>query len=598
MVETLCQMFQESVSMFGDKAAMLRKGEASFEPVTYRQMGDDVRKLATAFVRLGVKKGDRVAILSENRSEWAIADFAMLHAGAVNVGIFPTLPAGQVEYIVSDSGASFLIVSDRDQLNKALSIRKCLPGLRIISLNRVDSGTDGVIALEEILLQAASAPLSDEAYETLWKSVGPQDWAAIIYTSGTTAEPRGAILSHWNFVSNYRAAREVITFDPGDILLSLVPLNHVYGRMVDQYLAMSTGSTVAYVENLRRLRQNMAEVRPHFMVLVPRVLEMFQEGLIAAVSKESPFKQRLFNWAVAKGRELAGLGGRRTSASLSLRLQTWVAARLVFGPLRARLGLDRLKLFFSGGAPLSKSTGEFFSAMGLAVMEGYGLSETSPLVAVNPPARLKLGTVGLPIRGIEVKIAPDGEILVRGPNVMQGYYRRPDETGEAIDREGWFHTGDIGEFDEDGYLVITDRKKNLIVLANGKKVAPQALENRLLESPFISQVVIVGEQQHTVGALIVPAFERVRAWAQEQGLAMTTDEKIAGAPEVHRLMREEIQRLSGDAADFEKIRRFAILERELSLEAGELTPTLKMKRRVVLEKYKDLIDSLYGPGRA
>ena len=236
--------------------------------------------------------------------------------------------------------------------------------------------------------------------------------------------------------------------------------------------------------------------------------------------------------------------------------------------------------------------------MGLSVMEGYGLSETSPLVAVNPPARLKLGTVGLPIRGIEVKIAPDGEILVRGPNVMQGYYRRPDETGEAIDREGWFHTGDIGEFDEDGYLVITDRKKNLIVLANGKKVAPQALENRLLESPFISQVVIVGERQHTVGALIVPAFERVRAWAQEQGLAMTTDEKIAGAPEVHRLMREEIQRLSGDAADFEKIRRFAILERELSLEAGELTPTLKMKRRVVLEKYKDLIDSLYGPGRA
>jgi long-chain acyl-CoA synthetase len=236
--------------------------------------------------------------------------------------------------------------------------------------------------------------------------------------------------------------------------------------------------------------------------------------------------------------------------------------------------------------------------MGLAVMEGYGLSETSPLVAVNPPARLKLGTVGLPIRGIEVRIAEDGEILVRGPNVMQGYYKRPDETAEAIDPDGWFHTGDIGELDEDGYLVITDRKKNLIVLANGKKVAPQHLENRLLESPFISQVVVVGDQQHTVGALIVPAFERVREWAQKQGLAIATDEEIPGAPDVHRLMRDEIKRLSGDCADFEKIRRFAILERELSVEAGELTPTLKMKRRVVLEKFKELIDSLYGPGRA
>jgi long-chain acyl-CoA synthetase len=598
MVETLCQMFQESTRRFAEYPAMLRKVEKRFEPITYREMGVQVRKLATALLSLGIRKGDRVALLSENRPEWAIADFAILHIGAVNVGIFPTLPAGQVEYIVTDSGARCLIVSDREQLTKALSIRKSLPALRLISMNDVEPATDGVLSLGDLMRKAESVPLSDRAYEEHWRSVGPEDWASIIYTSGTTAEPRGAILSHWNFVSNYTSGREVIAFHPGDILLSFVPLNHVYGRIVDQYFAMSAGSTVAYVENLRRLRQNMAEVRPHYMVLVPRVLEMFQEGLLTAISKEPPFKQKLFNWALAKSKELAAPAQTGKRPSPVLLFQTWFGDRLVFRPIRARLGVDRLKLFFSGGAPLSKTTGEFFSAMGLSVMEGYGLSETSPLVAVNPRAKLKLGTVGLPIGGIEVRLADDGEILVRGPNVMQGYYKRPEETKETIDPEGWLHTGDIGEFDEDGYLTITDRKKNLIVLANGKKVAPQHLENRLLESPFISQVVIVGDEQNTVGALIVPAFERVKEWAEKQGLSTVAGEKLASAPEVQRLIREEVQRLSGDFADYEKIRRFALLERELTVEAGELTPTLKIKRRVVVEKYKDLIDSLYGPVRS
>jgi long-chain acyl-CoA synthetase len=595
MVETLCQMVQESITKFPDHPAMLRKTGNAFQPITYREMGLQVRKLATALLSLGIRKGDRVALLSENRPEWAIADFAILHIGAVNVGIFPTLPAGQVEYIVTDSGARCLIVSDREQLTKALSIRERLPALGIISMNGVEPAIDGVLSLGDLMRKAESAPLSDQEYESLWRSVRPQDWASIIYTSGTTADPRGAILSHRNFVSNYTSGHEVIAFHPGDILLSFVPLNHVYGRIVDQYFAMSAGSTVAYVENLRRLRQNMAEVRPHYMVLVPRVLEMFQEGLLTAISKEPPFKQKLFNWALAKSKELAAPAQTGKRPSPVLLFQTWFGDRLVFRPIRARLGVDRLKLFFSGGAPLSKTTGEFFSAMGLSVMEGYGLSETSPLVAVNPRAKLKLGTVGLPIGGIEVRLADDGEILVRGPNVMQGYYKRPEETKETIDPEGWLRTGDIGEFDEDGYLTITDRKKNLIVLANGKKVAPQHLENRLLESPFISQVVIVGDEQNTVGALIVPAFERVKEWAEKQGLSTVAGEKLASAPEVQRLIREEVQRLSGDFADYEKIRRFALLERELTVEAGELTPTLKIKRRVVVEKYKDLIDSLYGP---
>ena len=593
VVETLPQMVQESIKNFSDVSALMRKVEGTYQALTYKEMGAQVRRFATALGSLGIGKGDRVAILSENRPEWVISDFAIAHIGAVNVGIFPTVPAGQVEYIVADSGAKCLIVSDRDQLAKALAVRKAIPELLVISMNNVDPPDASVFLFAELMQRADVSPMSDTAYEELWRSVKPGDWASIIYTSGTTAEPRGAILSHWNFVSNVTSARDIITFQSGHILLSFVPLNHVYGRMVDQYLAISTGATVAYVENLRRFRQNLAEVRPHYMVLVPRVLEMFQEGLLTAVGKESPFKQKLFNWAMSRNKELAGRPGTGWSSPV-VTFQAWLGDRLVFKPIRTRLGLDRLEFFFLGGAPLSKSTGEFFSTMGLSVMEGYGLSETSPLVAVNPPAKLKLGTVGLPIGGIEVRVAEDGEILVRGPNVMQGYYKRPDETREAIEPDGWFHTGDIGEFDEEGYLVITDRKKNLIVLANGKKVAPQHIETRLLESPFISQVVIVGDQQNTVGALIVPAFDRVKERTAKEGATAESPENMARAPEVQRLIRQEIQRLSEDFADYEKVRRFAILGSELTLEAGELTPTLKIKRRVVLEKYKDVVEGLYS----
>jgi long-chain acyl-CoA synthetase len=595
MPETLCEMFQTSVKKFADYPALLHRVDGRYQAITYREMGARVRMLATALLALGIDRGDRVALLSENRPEWAIADLATIHIGAVNVGIFPTIPASQVEFIVADSGAKCLIVSDREQLAKARVIKKSLPDLSVISINRLEAPDDDALSYDALLREAEASPLPDKEYEERWSSVKPEDWASIIYTSGTTAEPRGAILSHGNFTSNYTSGRKILAFQPGDVLLSFVPLNHVFGRMVDHYLPISLGSTVAYVENLRRLRQNMEEVKPHYMAVVPRLLEMFQEGLTAAMAKEALLKQKLFAWAFSVGREKADKVQTGKKPGPLLVSKSLLADRLVFSAIRKRLGLDRLRFFFAGGAPVSRTTLEFFSAMRLPIMEGYGLSETSPLVSVNPPERIKFGTVGRPFDEVEVKSAEDGEILVRGPNVMQGYYKRPQETRETIAPDGWLHTGDIGEIDEDGYLIITDRKKNLVVLANGKKVLPQHLETLLSESPFISQAVIVGDRQNTIGALIVPAFDRLKQWAERQSVAVDAKDwaALARAPEVERLIRGEIQRLTSNLADHEKIRRFSLLEQELSIETGELTPTLKIKRRVVLEKYKHLIDSLY-----
>lgn len=595
MAATLTRMFQESVKKFADYPALSSKGAHGYQAITYREMGERVRTLASGLVALGVQKGDRIAIISENRPEWAIADIALMHIGAINVAIFPTLPAGQVEYIVADSGSRIILVSDREQLAKALTVKKALPFLRIVTMDCPADPANDVMTFDEIMKLGEASPLDDADYEERWQSVQPNDWASIIYTSGTTGDPKGAILSHGNFTSNVEAAQDVLTFQPGDVLLSFVPLNHVMGRLADHYMPLSCGATVVYVESLRRLRQNLVEVKPHYMVLVPRVFGMFQEGLLGQIAKEPSFKQKLFHWALSVGKRRFERIAKRQGLSPLLACQWWLANRLVFRKIRARLGLERLRLFVSGSAPLPMATAEFFSAMGLTILEGYGLTETSPLVSVNRPHWFKFGTVGLPVKGVEVKIAEDGEILVHGPNVMQGYYNKPKETAEAIDQEGWLHTGDIGELDEDGFLKITDRKKDLLVLANGKKVAPQPIENRLLASPYISQIVLLGDRESTVTALVVPAFERVKDWAKGRGLSVNTEDhsELVRHPEVNRLLRDEIQRLSTDLADFEKIHRFSLLDQEFTVENGGLTPTLKIRRRVVMEKYKDVIEAMY-----
>jgi long-chain acyl-CoA synthetase len=521
---------------------------------------------------------------------------AFAHVGVVNVALFPNIPASQIEFIIHDSHTKFIVVSDSNQLKKALEVRSRHKDLKIISIDTPSKGAAvDVLSFDEVIEAGRSSPNADAEFERRKNDIHPDDWASIIYTSGTTGDPKGVILSHYNFMSNVEAAREVIHFQPGEVLLSFVPLNHVMGRLVDNYLPLSTGSTITYIESLLRLRQNLHEVRPHYMLLVPRVLEMFHQGLLANIAKEQARKQKIFHWALSVGKKCCSQQERKQSLSPTNAALWFIADKLVFRKIRSRLGLERLKFFFSGGASLPRATAEFFCALRINIMEGYGLSETSPLVTVNPSNLLKYGTVGLPIKGVEVKIAGDGEILVRGPNVMQGYYNKPADTAEAVDPNGWLHTGDIGQFDEDGYLTITDRKKNLIVLSNGKKIAPQPIENRLMESPFIAHAILIGDKRSTVSAILSPDFKVIRDWVKKnsQDVAPLDNGALARHPDVERLLKGEIERLLPDLADFEKIRKFTVVGEEFTIDNGSLTPTLKVKKRVLLDRYKDEIEEMY-----
>ncbi len=594
--KTLPEMFHRTVERFPEVPALRGSARGAYQSITYRKMSEKVRNLGKGLIALGIAAKDHGALLSENRPEWAITDMALAHIGAVNVALFPSIPTSQVEFAIQDSHAKFIVVSDSTQLKKALEIRDRNKGLRIISMETPPSGDAvDVLSFDEVIEIGRSSPDTDAEFERRKQGIRSDDWASIIYTSGTTGEPKGVILSHYNFVSNVEAAREVFHFQPGEVLLSFVPLNHVMGRLVDHYLPLSTGSTVVYVESLLRLRQNLLEIKPHYMLLVPRVIEMFHEGLLANIAREPVKNRKIFNWALSVGKKCC-THKEKTRAIPLLNLILWrIADSLVYRKIRSRLGLDRLKFFFSGGASLPRAIAEFFCALKINIMEGYGLSETSPLVTVNPSNLLKYGTVGLPIKGVEVKIAYDGEILVRGPNVMKGYYNRPAETGEAIDTDGWLHTGDIGQFDEDGYLTITDRKKNLIVLSNGKKVAPQPFENRLAESSFISHAVIIGDKRSAITALVAPEFKNLREWAEtnrpDGGPLDNT--ALARHPETERFIKNEIDRLLPDLADFEKIRKFTIVGEEFTVENGALTPTLKIKKPIILDRYKDAIEEMY-----
>jgi long-chain acyl-CoA synthetase len=595
MAETLIEMFQETVRNFPDSPALSRKTEEGYRTITYREMDSRMQSLARGLSAMGIRKGDRVALMSENRPEWAITDLAILRLGAVNVAIFPSLTSQQAHHIIADSGSRTIIVSTVAQVTKALAIREEVKDLAVIAMDVYPESTPGVFAFEDVLNKGSTERGFPPGNDAGPEAVGPGDWASIIYTSGTTGDPRGAILTHRNFVSNIESARAVLSFKPGETLLSFVPLNHAMGRLVDHYLPIRCGACVAYVESLLHLRLNMREVKPHYMVVVPRVLEVFREGILAEIGKRPPLARKIFSVALSIGLRYCDLMQKGRTAPSHVRFGRFLAENLVYRKIRNRLGLNRLRLFFSGGASLPVSTAMFFCAMGFIVMEGYGLTETSPLVAVNPPDRVKFGTVGLPVKGVQVRTGDGGEICVKGPNVMSGYYNRLEETAEAFGPDGWFRTGDVGEFDEDGYLRIADRKKNLLVLSNGEKVAPSPIELQMMESPYIAWIILVGSGQNTIGAIIVPSFQRLKEWVRGMNIQPEPEDRRAliALPGVRALIRSELDRLSTDLAEFQKIRRFALMEEDLTVENGTLTPTLKVRRNVVTEKYRDLIDAMY-----
>lgn len=583
---TLISMFEAAVQQYGNKPALAHKPKGgTYQDISYTEFDASVAAFSKGLNALGVEKNDRVAILSENRPEWAITDFGSLKVGAVTVPMFSTLTAAQVGYILKDSGAKIICVSTEKQLEKVSAIRDEVPTLeQVIIFDTIEDETpEGVIQFDAV------CELAGEESDT---AVSADDIATIIYTSGTTGNPKGVMLTHANFISNVEACKSLIDVSETDVLLSFLPLSHVFERLGGHYVPLFSGAKIAYAESTFTVAQNMKEVAPTVMLSVPRLYETMHERILRAVQEGSSLKQKIFHWGVSVGSAVSSAIQQGKNPSAILRLQQGIADKLVFAKLKEATG-GRLRFFVSGGAALPQSIAEFFHAAGILILEGYGLTETSPVISMNHPGKWKFGTVGAQVPGIEVQIAEDGEILTRGPHVMKGYFNNDAATAEVIDADGWFHTGDIGIIDTDGFVKITDRKKNIIVLSNGKNVAPQPIESELVRSPFISQVMVVGSERKNLAALIVPNFDALKAWASENGINATDLPAMLQTREAQQHIQSEIRSRLTDFADFEQVRRFTLLEKEFSQEADEMTPTLKLKRNVIMERYADAIDGMY-----
>jgi long-chain acyl-CoA synthetase len=590
-VDTLSRLYLHAIDRHARPDAMLYREAGEWRALSHRDVEQRVDRMAAALAGIGVGRGDRVAILAENRPEWAIADFAVLSLGAVSVPLYPTLPANQIAYILKDSGARAIFVSTRDQLAKILEIRADLDTLQAVVAFDDPGEAAGAQRLGEFLA-AGEARINAGDFpgvRELAASIGRDDLATLIYTSGTTGDPKGVMLTHFNIASNVAAVDQHRVFDlrPGQVALSFLPLSHSFERMVDYYYWLR-GVTIAYVDAVDKVAESMLEVRPQIVAAAPRVFEK----IFARVMGATGLKRVLVMWAKRTGE--AGveerLSGKRPGpAGLAEKL----ADRLVFSKLRARTG-GRVQAFVSGSAPLSADIAKFFWAAGLPVYEGYGLTETSPVLAVNRPGQVRLGSVGPPIPGTEIRIGADGEILARGPQIMKGYFRNPEATAAVIDDDGWLHTGDVGEIDGDGFLWITDRIKNMIVTAGGKNVAPAPIENVAAMSPYVAQVLMIGDKRPFPALLVVPDLENLTAWARSVGIQESAPEALAREPRVQELLeRETLGRLDGFAR-YEVPKKIVVVPREFSLEEGEITPTMKVKRNVVERNYAELIEEIYA----
>lgn len=590
-VTTLAELFLHAAG-HRKPDALLHKVGGTFQPISTAELVDRVRRMARGLEKRGVGRGDRVALMAENGPHWPIVDFATLCRGAATATVYPTLRPDQAAYILRDSGSKVAFIHDREQLDGLLDLRAELPGVELFVLIQGEppAGVPGVITMRA--LDEEGGDVDPEAFGDRAHAIEPGDLATLVYTSGTTGEPKGVMLSHGNIVSNVLAALEVFPIKSEYTGLCFLPLAHSYERMVD-FLYFYQGCTIAYAESVQTLSEDLGLVKPHVFVSVPRVYEKVLAKIQENVSRGSGTKQKIFHWAEGVAREALPwrLERRRPPGLLGIKLA--LADKLVFGKIKERLG-GRFVFALSGGAPLAPEIAAFFWGAGIEIYEGYGLTETSPVIAVNTPTAVKVGTVGRPIPRVEVSIGGDGEILSRGPNTMQGYWGKPEATAEAIDTAGWFHTGDIGELDEEGFLKITDRKKEIIVNAYGKNVAPAPIENVLKASRFVNQVVVIGDRRKFLSALIVPDFEALSVWAGDRGIDDRTPEALVDNEEVRKLLGDEVESVNQRLAHYEQIVKWDLLPEEFTIEGGELTPTQKVKRRVVDQKYQDQIDALYS----
>lgn len=591
-VRNLAEAFFIQAQKFSDKPVFSYKSKGRWVDISYQEAATLIRRLSAALRRLGVKKGDKLAILSENRPEWALSDLATLTLGAIDVPVYATETPDHIAYLLEHSESRMAFVSNKDQLAKLFKVKEEITNLERVIVFDEDGVefNEGVLSWKSLIKN--ESPLSDEELEGYLGSVDREDMATLIYTSGTTGIPKGVMITHGNLISNALGALDVVPSIDDPVLLSFLPLSHSFERTCGYYTPLFLGAKIAYAESLDKLTENLKEVRPHLLISVPRVYEKMYMRIQEGLKEASAIKRGLFSFALKVGRSVLERELNDLEVPLWLHAFYILADKLVYSKIRQFFG-GRFIMAVSGGAPLSKDIAEFFSSLSLIVLEGYGLTETSPVVCANRIPQRKLGTVGKTLPGVEVKLAPDGELLVRGPNVMKGYYKMDKETKEVLEPEGWLHTGDVAEIDPEGFIRIVDRKKDILVTAGGKNVAPQPIENMLKTFPIVGDVCVVGDKKKFISALIVPNPEEAKKLLGEKEYESLSPKDLTQHPKIHQAIQEAVDAVNARLARYEQIKRFALLTNIFSLETGEITPTLKVRRKAVIDQYIKLIDALY-----
>ena len=596
--DTLARMFWARTERGGGAPAQQFKRGGVWQTLSWRELADITREIATGLLALGRRKGDAVGILATSRAEWVQADFAIFSVGGVTIPIYPSYPPDLIQYIVNDADIKTLIVEDPGQLEKVLEVRAKMDGLEQVVVMHGYQGREPWVLTWEALRQlgrdraeSLQAELADRV-----AAGASDDVATIVYTSGTTGPPKGVVQTHGNHIAMLRSSEQTLRVQAGDVHLLFLPLAHSFGRL-ESFAGIYRGLTTAFAESIDKLRENLPEVRPHFICSVPRVFEKVHASILARAQAETGLKKKIFEWAVGVGRSVSRLRQAGQPVPRALALQYRAADALVFAKMRAALG-GRLRFAVSGGAPLSREIAEFFHGAGILILEGYGLTETCPALTFNREGHYKFGSVGQAQPGVELRIAEDGEILGRGPNIARGYFKKPEATAEVFLPGGWFATGDIGRIDADGFLFITDRKKDIIVTAGGMNIAPQNIENLLKGDPFISQAMVHGDRRPYPVALITLDGEELAKFARAQGILNADPAALARHPKVLERVSRIVEERNGELQSYAKVKKFAILPEDFTVDNGLLTPTLKVRRKVVEERYRAVIDALYASAPA
>jgi long-chain acyl-CoA synthetase len=594
--KTLSAIFAATSTRLPNHIAIRYRKDGHWTDLTFKEIKERVFLIASAMQSMGVKKGDHIAILSENRPEWFFTDLASLCLGAALVPLYATLKTDQIHYIIDQSESRILFLENREQLSKIRHhIGKLSHIEKVVVFDPVGIDLDEkIISFQEVLNLGKQVFKNDDDILRIIHSIQPDDLASIVYTSGTTAYPKGVMLSHGNFVANIRGMKKLFELTESDVVLGILPLAHVLERCGAYYTAfLTSGAVYVFTESLESVAQDMIDAKPTFVVAVPRLFEKIYLRIIDTVQSGSGLKKAIFNWALQVGRRYH-LETRNNEPGFSLLQQYRLAHRLVFSKLHERFG-GHIRFFVSGGAALEPRIAQFFHSVGIKIMEGYGLTETAPVNTANHEGAFRLGSVGKPIDKVSLKLAEDGEILVKGPNVTRGYFRKPEETQELFDDEGWLKTGDIGRIDDEGFVWIVDRKKEIIITSGGKNVAPQPIENLLTSNPYINHAMLIGDRKNFISALIVPDFQQLGDWCRKNGLGDLSQEQMIREEDVYKKIQGEIQEAIAGLPRYEQVKRFILLQHPWTVDSGELTPTMKLKRRVILRKFSSHIDALYRP---